>query len=80
VGNARRNILTAPGVNNSDFQLFKQTSFHETQSVEFRWEMFNVFNHTKWGSPAVDMESPSTFRQITSTRDPRMQFVLRYAF
>jgi hypothetical protein len=81
VGNAGRNILVAPGVNNFDLQLFKDTRFLEHQNIEFRWEMFNAFNHTQWGAPAVNLESPATFGRISSTRDPRiMQFVLRYSF
>ena len=81
VGNAGRNILVAPGVNNFDLQLFKDTRFLEHQNIEFRWEMFNAFNHTQWGAPAVNLESPATFGRISGTRDPRiMQFVLRYSF
>jgi hypothetical protein len=49
--------------------------------VEFRWELFNAFNHTQWGAPGVNLESPQTFGVISSTASPRiMQFVLRYAF
>ncbi len=81
VGDAGRNILTGPPINDFDFQLFKQTAIHENQTVEFRWEMYNVLNHTQWSAPSVNMESPSTFGVITGTAPPRiMQFALRYAF
>jgi hypothetical protein len=81
VGNAGRNILVGPGINNFDLQVFKNTKLTERHSLEFRWEMFNAFNHTQWTSPAVNLEAPATFGVITNTRDPRiMQFVLRYAF
>lgn len=81
VGNAGRNILTSAGVNNFDLQLFKETSIREGHRLEFRWEMFNAFNHTQWGPAGVNMEAPTQFGVITSTRAPRiMQFVLRYAF
>jgi hypothetical protein len=81
VGNAGRNILNGPGINNFDLQIFKETRFSERHSLDFRWEMFNAFNHTQWLAPPVNLESPATFGVITSTRDPRiMQLVLRYSF
>jgi hypothetical protein len=81
VGNAGRNILTSAGVNNFDLQLFKNTRVREGHSLEFRWEMFNAFNHTQWGAANTNMEAPALFGVISSTRAPRiMQFVLRYAF
>lgn len=81
IGDAGRNILTGPPINDFDIQLFKQVSFAESQKVEFRWEMYNAFNHTQWSAPSVNMESPSTFGVITATAPPRiMQFALRYSF
>ncbi len=81
VGNAGRNILNAPGINNFDLQVYKETRIREQQSIDFRWEMFNAFNHAQFTAPAVNLESPTTFGVITGTRDPRiMQFVLRYSF
>lgn len=81
VGNAGRNILVSAGVNNFDLQLFKDTSIREGHTLEFRWEMFNAFNHTQWGGANTNMESPQQFGIISGTRAPRiMQFVLRYAF
>jgi outer membrane receptor protein involved in Fe transport len=81
IGDAGRNILTGPPINDFDMQLYKQVRFAESQSVEFRWEMYNAFNHTQWRAPSVNMESPSTFGVITSTAPPRiMQFALRYSF
>ncbi len=81
IGNAGRNILISPPINNFDFQLFKETTLRETQSVEFRWEMYNALNHTQWLAPGTNVESPSTFGVITGTQPPRiMQFALRYSF
>lgn len=81
IGNAGRNNLIGPPINNLDFQLFKDTTIKENQSIEFRWEMYNAFNHTQWLAPSTNVESPSTFGVITGTRPPRiMQFSLRYAF
>lgn len=81
VGNAGRNILISPGVNNFDLQLYKNTRIREAHAIEFRWEMFNAWNHAQFGGPGTSMESPATFGKITSTRAPRiMQFVLKYGF
>lgn len=81
VGNAGRNILVSAGVNNFDLQLFKNTPIREGHALEFRLEAFNAFNHTQWGPAGTNLEAPTQFGVITSTRAPRiMQFVLRYAF
>ncbi len=49
-GNEGRNNFHGPGINNTDFSLFKR--FHwgeESRWVELRLEAFNVFNHTQFG-------------------------------
>ncbi|HUL33060.1 MAG TPA: carboxypeptidase regulatory-like domain-containing protein [Candidatus Eisenbacteria bacterium] len=46
-GTVSRNNLTLPGRVNFDFGLFKRFSFKERYAFEFRWENFNVFNHTQ---------------------------------
>jgi hypothetical protein len=46
-GNGNRNTLTLPGRFNSDFGMFKRFAFKERYAFEFRWENFNVFNHTQ---------------------------------
>ena len=46
-GTVSRNNLTLPGRVNFDFGLFKRFAFKERYAFEFRWENFNVFNHTQ---------------------------------
>ncbi len=46
-GDVNRNNLTLPGRLNFDFGLFKRFAFKEHYAFEFRWENFNVFNHTQ---------------------------------
>ncbi|HKM79437.1 MAG TPA: carboxypeptidase regulatory-like domain-containing protein [Candidatus Acidoferrum sp.] len=46
-GTATRNELRLPGRFNNDFGLFKRFQFRERYAFEFRWENFNVFNHTQ---------------------------------
>ncbi len=45
-GNSGRNELRLPGQLNFDFGLLKRFAFKERYAFEFRWENFNVFNHT----------------------------------
>ena len=47
-GNVGRNTLTGPTRVNFDFGLFKRFSFGETRGIDFRWETFNLFNHTQY--------------------------------
>ena len=49
-GTFSRNNLTLPDRVNFDFGLFKRFSFKERYAIEFRWENFNVFNHTQLNS------------------------------
>jgi hypothetical protein len=46
--NVGRNTLTSPGRNNWDMSVFKNTYFTEKTFLQFRVEMFNVFNHRQF--------------------------------
>jgi hypothetical protein len=48
-GTAGRNVVRNPRQTNFDMALFKHFPIHESLSLEFRAEAFNVFNHTEWG-------------------------------
>jgi hypothetical protein len=81
VGDAGRNILISPGINNFDLQVYKNTRLSERHAIEFRWEMFNAWNHAQFLGAGTNLESPATFGKITDTRAPRiMQLVLKYSF
>jgi hypothetical protein len=49
-GNAGRNILTGPGLANVDFAIFKNFRWGERYNVQFRWEIYNLFNHPNPGN------------------------------
>jgi hypothetical protein len=56
VGNSGRNILTLPGLFNLDMTLRKDTAIPklgESAKLEFRFELFNVLNHTRLGTPGT---------------------------
>jgi hypothetical protein len=55
-GNAGRNILTAPGLINMDFAVFKNNRVRrisETFNVQFRAEMFNLLNRANFAPPVL---------------------------
>jgi len=55
-GNAARNVVRGPGINNLDFSVFKNFvlphflghSGDEGPRLQFRGELFNVLNHTQF--------------------------------
>jgi hypothetical protein len=80
-GNAGRNLLSGPSYMNWDFSLFKKFRVHEGQELEFRFEMFNMFNHPNFANPSGDISAPSTFGQSFGAFAAReMQFALKYVF
>jgi carboxypeptidase family protein len=79
-GNAGRNILDGPGYSNVNASLFKNTYLSERLNLQFRAEVFNLFNHPNLNLPDNFLGSP-TFGQITSARDPRhIQFGVKLLF
>jgi hypothetical protein len=79
-GNAGRNILDGPGFENVNASLVKNTALTESVSLQFRTEVFNLFNHPNLNLPDNFLGSP-TFGRISSARDPRhIQFALKLLF
>jgi hypothetical protein len=80
IGNAGRNILRGPGINNWDLSIFKRFYMTERLFWEFRAEWFNTFNNTQFNNPANNIEL-ATGGQIFSAKDPRIgQFGLKLYF
>ena len=50
-GNEGKNILTGPPQNFGDAGLDKNWQVRERYNLQFRWEMFNAFNHPLFGVP-----------------------------
>ncbi len=65
-GNSARNLLSGPGMNYCDLAITKNFPFKEHYRIQFRWEMFNAFNHANFSNPSSDPAS-SAFGTITST-------------
>ncbi len=81
-GNSGVGILLGPGQFNWDISIVKTTRIKERNTLIFRTEFYNTFNHPQFGNPATAISTPSTFGQITTTTvNPRLiQFALKYLF
>ena len=73
--------LRAAGVNNFDFAAFKNTTFHERFGLQFRAEVFNLFNRVQFSAPNTTVGA-STFGLVTGqTNNARLvQLALRFKF
>jgi hypothetical protein len=79
-GSAPRNSVLGPAYVNVDFALAKTWSIAGRSDLEFRWEVFNLFNRTNFDLPNRTYGSPD-FGRIFSAKTPReMQFGLRLSF
>lgn len=57
VGNARRNMLRAPGISQLDMSIFKDFKFEERYTVQFSWSVFNVLNHPMFAANTGEIGS-----------------------
>ncbi|HJY07492.1 MAG TPA: hypothetical protein VJ323_14325, partial [Bryobacteraceae bacterium] len=77
-GNSGRGILSGPAFANTDFSILKDFALRESLKLQFRTEMFNVFNQANFSNPDSTVNS-GTFGQILSTTTPgrQIQFALK---
>jgi hypothetical protein len=88
-GNAPKDVFRGPGLNNWDISLTKLFPLRkESRTFQFRWEMYNTFNHTEAATldtaarfDTTGAQVNPTFGQVTATRSPRTcQASLRFRF
>ena len=88
-GNAGKYDVRQPGVNNNDMAISKNFPLKsEKRYLSFRWEAYNVFNHTQFASintaakfTPAGVQTNTLFGTVVSTRTPRvMQGSLRFTF
>jgi len=94
-GNTKRNSVIGPGRDNWNLSLFKNFVFSEARgsNLQFRAEVFNVWNHTQLNAsaqnggiganfnPTGGVPSSYGFGQITQAWDPRIiQLALKLYF
>ena len=81
VGSAPRTICCGPGISDTDLVVIKNIPVTEKKRLEFRGEIFNVFNHTQFFNPDGNSTDGSQFGQVTQVKDPRLvQFALKFYF
>jgi hypothetical protein len=82
-GNAKRRMFYGPGIENFDMALRKITTLGEGRSLEARFEMFHVFNHTQFypnGSVDGNISDPN-FGLVQKAASPRIgQVALKFNF
>jgi hypothetical protein len=72
-GTLGRDAIPGPDFLNTDFSFTKDTKINERLNLQFRTEMFDIFNHPNFGNPVLTATSGS-FGRITSTRFPTGDF------
>ena len=80
-GTQLRNTLRGPGFWAWDMSLRKNIQTFEKQSLQFRFELFDILNHPNWSNPVTDPTNGS-FGKVTgkSNDDRQMQLALKYIF
>jgi hypothetical protein len=71
-GNGGQGILEGPGFKNVDFSMFKNFRITEAFKLQFRTELFNVFNTPQFNRPNNNISNPLP-GQITSLVSPMRQ-------
>lgn len=88
-GNAPKNFVRGPGVNDWDLALLKNIPLHERLHLQLRGDAYNAFNHTQFSTlnttpdfnPATGAQTNAQFGQVTAARDPRqLQLAARFTF
>jgi len=82
IGNAPRSICCGPGINNTDLSFNKSTQLGERLRMEFRGDLFNIWNHAQFNNVDGNVgDQGGTFGQPLRIRDPRLvQFALKFHF
>ena len=85
-GNLGRNTLRIPGVATVDFSMVKKTALAEGTELQFRAEIFNIFNRANFGQPTEVLFRSSGSRRTagritsTTTTSRQIQFALKITF
>jgi hypothetical protein len=81
-GNAGRNPLRGPGLNNFDWAFMKDTQITESTRVELRFEFYNLWNHTQFTTTNMTTDiNSSNFGRILAAQAPRLiQLAAKFYF
>jgi hypothetical protein len=79
-GSSGDGVLRGPGLANWDLSIFKNFPIKEQMRLQFRWEMFNAFNHVNYQNPSTNT-GDARFARISSAMTARqMQVALKLLF
>jgi len=86
-GNLGRNVVIGPRFDNIDMSVIKNTEISDNLRLQFRGEVFDLFNHPNFGQPGNVVGTP-VFGRIINTRFPtgeagssrQVQFALKLMF
>ena len=80
-GTSPRSVCCGSGLDNTDISIQKNTAINERFRTEFRLDVFNAFNHTKFLNPDGIFSDGSDFGLVKRAADPRlMQVALKLFF
>ena len=80
-GNAGRNVVLGDSEVTFDMSLHKDTPITERARLQFRAEVFNIFNHANFADVPGRTAFTATFGRYTSALNPRqMQLALKLLF
>ena len=80
-GNAGRNVVFGDGLVNTDVSLVKRNRIRDKVALEFRAELFNVFNNTNFADAPGRIAFTPSFGRYFSANNPRqVQLALKLAF
>jgi hypothetical protein len=75
--------MVGPPLNETDFSVIKNTSFRENKSIQFRGEIFNLFNHPNLDLPNRFADSGLTGRIFSAPINlpsRQIQFGLKFIY
>lgn len=82
-GNVGRNSLTGSGLNSFDIAILKRIGFANDRYIEFRADVFNLFNHPNFSLPNNFVDEPA-FGSVVATNPDygrrRVQVGIRLTF
>ncbi|HKT11953.1 MAG TPA: carboxypeptidase regulatory-like domain-containing protein [Terriglobia bacterium] len=81
-GNTANGVLRGPDLVSFDFSAMKNFKFNERWTLQFRAEMFNIFNHPNFANPDTTVDNPGG-ASISSTipdNQREIQFALKLLF
>lgn len=80
-GRIGRNTFRGAGVAKTDLAVIKNFRFRNEQTLVFRVEAFNLWNHANFALPVRVLEAPSFGRSTDTLFNARqIQFALKYVF